>query len=131
MRAKSIALCCVAVFVWLMAYPAWAAGSNDPEGVVQLYFTALKEGDIAGIKNVVSESFYSKRKVLLDQNRGYADFLRKIYSNADINIINVDISDDRAYVRVEQSSDGNNRNETVLELVKDDVGSWKIDQEQY
>ena len=131
MKAKSIAIYCAAVFVWLIAYPAWAVDSKAPEGVVQLYFSALKQGDIAGIKNVVSESFYTRSKVLLEQNTSYADFLRKLYKNTEIHIIDVDVGDDQALVHVEQVGDGDNRNESVLVLVKDHGGDWKIDHEQY
>ena len=131
MKTKSIALSCATIFIWFIACPVWAADSNDPADIVQLYFSALKEGDIAGIKNVVSESFYSKSKVLLEQNTSYADFLRKSYNNTEIHIIDIDISDGQAFVRVEQISDGNKRNETVLVLVTNDEGVWKIDQEQY
>lgn len=131
MNAKWITLSCAAAFICLLNLPIWAAGGDGPEDTVYLYFSALKEGDIAELRNTVTESFYNKRKVLLERNSRYGDFLIKMYKDVQISIEDIDINDGRAHVSVEQIRAGSDRSEIVLILKKINGWDWRVDQEQY
>ena len=50
--------------------------------VLQPFFTALKNGDVNTIKDYLSKDSFSSYQVLLEKNKGYADFLRKYYKGA-------------------------------------------------
>lgn len=131
MKAKWITLNCAAALFSLLMQPAWAAGGYGPEDVVDQYFSALKEGNITSLKETMSDSFYNKRKILLERNASYADFLVENYRDVQINVLNVDIGDDKAHVTVEKFRAGDDREEIVLILVKIDDWTWKIDREKY
>jgi len=131
MKAKwMISICVVALFN-LGMMSAWAAGGDAPEVVVQSYFSALKEGDIASLKDSMSDSFYNKRKALLERNAGYADFLREKYRDVEINVLDINTGNDKSYVTVEMVRAGGEDENIILVLIKIDEWTWKIDREKY
>ena len=121
----------VAALCSLFMLTALAAGGYGPEDVVRQYFSALKEGDIPGLKSVMSQAYYTKRKTLLERNAGYSDFLVENYRDVEIAVLDVNIADDKAYVTVEKVHAMDGREEIVMILVKTDDWAWKIDRERY
>ena len=130
MNTKSTVSGLAAVVLCISMLAARAAGSGGPEAVVELYFTALREGDIAGLTSTLSESFYNKRKVLLEHNPRYAGFLREMYRDVTVNIGDIETTDSQAEVTVQLIRSGNDPEELVLILKQADDGTWKIDGEQ-
>jgi len=55
-------------------------------GIVYPYFEALIDGDINAIKRYISSDMYTRYKRLLEQNRGYPEFLRNYYQGAKFRI---------------------------------------------
>jgi hypothetical protein len=94
MNVKWITINCAAALCSLFMLTALAAGGYGPEDVVHQYFSALKEGDIPGLKSVMSDAYYTKRKTLLERNAGYADFLVENYRDVQIAVLDVNIADD-------------------------------------
>lgn len=131
MKVKWITINCAAALCSLFMLTALAAGGYGPEDVVRQYFSALKEGDIPSLRAVMSDSYYTKRKTLLERNAGYADFLVENYRDVEVTVLDVNIADDKAYVTVEKAHAVNGREEIVLILVKTDDWTWKIDRERY
>jgi len=131
MKHKWIISICVAALLNLGVPSTWAAGGDAPEVVVQYYFSALQEGDIARLKDSMSESFYNKRKALLERNDGYADFLREHYRDVEINMLDINTDNDKAYVTVEMVRAGGEQEKIILVLIKIDEWTWKIDREKY
>jgi len=131
MKRKWITLNCAAALCSLFMLNAWAAGGYGPVDVVRQYFSALKEGDIPGLKSVMSDAYYTKRKTLLERNAGYSDFLVENYRDVEIAVLDVNIADDKAYVTVEKVHAMDGREEIVMILVKTDDWAWKIDRERY
>jgi hypothetical protein len=105
-----------------------AAGSEKPEDTVIQFFEASKNGDTETIKQLIAGSFYNQRKVLLEENADYPDFLRKYYEGTEIQI-NKTIMKKGGMVGVVgikiQFPDGN-LDTTKLLLKKDAGGVWKI-----
>jgi hypothetical protein len=131
MNVKWITINCAAALCSLFMLTALAAGGYGPEDVVHQYFSALKEGDIPGLKSVMSDAYYTKRKTLLERNAGYADFLVENYRDVQIAVLDVNIADDKAYVTVEKVHAADGREEIVMILIKTDDWAWKIDRERY
>jgi hypothetical protein len=56
------------------------------EETLRPYFAALKNGDVASIKQRIAGKMIKRYRVLLDQNKSYPDFLRKYYHNVEFKI---------------------------------------------
>jgi len=131
MNVKWITINFAAALCSLFMLTAWAAGGYGPEDVVHQYFSALKQGDIPSLKAVMSDSYYTKRKTLMERNAGYSDFLVENYRDVEVAVLDVNIANDKAYVTVEKVYAGNGREEIVMILLKTDDWTWKIDRERY
>jgi hypothetical protein len=57
--------------------------------VLNNLFDALRTGDISTLKRLFVGEMYEKRKKLLEQNEGYAQFLRDYYRGAVFEINNI------------------------------------------
>lgn len=71
--------------LFLFTLPA-ANAAQGPRDVAVVYFNAMQNGDVVTLKSCMSGRLYEKRKILLEQNAGYPEFLRKYYAGADIQI---------------------------------------------
>ena len=120
---KTILYILLAVF--LVSFSSIAANALEPNDTVLSYFQALKNGDIETIKDLITGEMYKKRKVLLEQNENYSEFLIKAYQEAEFQIIDTTIKDNDAVITVEVNFP-DRQNEFVLFLIKDDLGNWKI-----
>ena len=65
----------------LAVVPAYADDIKILE-TVELYTQALKLGDIEELKNLLGGSLYEKRRVLLEDNTEYSDWLKQYYATA-------------------------------------------------
>lgn len=101
------------------------AKALEPNDTVVRYSQALKQGDIKTIKDSITGEMYKKRKVLLEQNEYYSEFLIKAYQEAEFQIIDTTIKDNDAVITVEVNFP-DRQNKFVLFLIKDDLGNWKI-----
>ena len=119
---------CILLAVFIVSFGTIEARALGPDDTALSYFQALKNGDIATIKSSITGEMYQKRKVLLEQNKTYSDYLENIYQDADFQIKETAIQDNTAEVTVEVNSPGR-QNEFVLFLKKDDLGNWKISKE--
>lgn len=60
------------------------AQAENPREMVNIYFQAVKNGDIQTMKRYMGENFYKKRKVLIENNKNYPEFLKNYYERGEI-----------------------------------------------
>lgn len=111
--------------ILIVSFIRVAAYASTPNDTVLLYFQALKNGDIGTIKELITGELYEKRKVLLEQNENYSEFLKKNYQYAEFEITGTTINDNGAQINVEVNTPDGKRPFTLL-LKIDDQGTWKI-----
>ena len=104
------------------------ANAMEPNDIVLSYLQALKHGDIAAIKDSIAGKLYKKRKVLLEQNENYSEFLKKFYQDAEFQISKTTAKDDKVFISVDVDFSGKKTNFTLL-LLKNAAGNWKIYEE--
>ena len=120
---KTILYILLAVF--LVSFSSITAHALEPNETVLSYFQALKNGDIETIKDLITGEMYEKRKVLLEQNENYSEFLKKVYQGAEFRINKTTEIDNDVLVNVEVDSP-NGKKDLNLLLKKDMEGNWKI-----
>jgi hypothetical protein len=121
------------VALFIGGHSLLAAEAAEPSDTVIQFFEASKNGDTETIKQLISGSFYNQRKVLLEENKGYPNFLRTYYQGAELQINNVVLEKDGTVgvVDIKIKFPGENV-ETIKLLLKKDVGgTWKIVGEIY
>ena len=69
-------------------YPA-KIYATEPQAVVIAYFKAMKNGDVEAMKSHMAGKLYQKRKVLLEKNKKYPEFLIGFYEGAKLEVIEV------------------------------------------
>ena len=106
------------------------AGAVDrgPADTVRQFYLASQNGNVSEMQQLIAGTFYNRRKVLLEENSEYPDFLRSHYLDTRVTVDKV-ITDDINAVAVVTASisypDGN-RESHELVLRQDDTGNWKI-----
>ena len=120
---KTIVYILLAVF--LVSFSSITAHALEPNETVLSYFQALKNGDIETVKGLITGEMYNKRKVLLEQNENYSEFLKKVYQEAEFRINETNEIDNDVLVNVEVNT-LNGKTEFNLLLKKDMDGNWKI-----
>ena len=125
MKKYTISLGCIftGLFLIFNVVSIEAAGPNE---IVTKYFQALQEGNVRVVKNLISGNLYNKRRVLLEENQAYGDFLKEIYMDAHIQIIDVIEKDKIANVTVEIEFHDGNRSLATLLLKQDKSQNWKV-----
>jgi ABC-type transporter MlaC component len=116
---------CILSAVLIVSFGAIKARASTPSDAVLSYFQALKNGDVETIKASITGDMYKKRKVLLEQNKNYPEFLKNVYKGAQFRIKDVSIKDNDAVVSVEVIFP-DRKTQFILYLIKDDLGNWKI-----
>jgi hypothetical protein len=116
---------CILSAVLIVSFGAIKARASTPNDAVLSYFQALKNGDVETIKASITGDMYKKRKVLLEQNKNYPEFLKNVYKGAQFRIKDVSIKDNDAVVSVEVIFP-DRKTQFILYLIKDDLGNWKI-----
>jgi hypothetical protein len=102
-----------------------AHAAQDPRDVVAAYFQAMKNGDIVAMKSYIGGKLYNKRKILLEQNVNYPDFLRKYYADGDIQV--GEAQDGVVKVLVQFPDGSIHTYQLVVEQAPD--GDWRITDE--
>lgn len=108
------------------------SGEAGPVEIVQKFYQASAEGDVQTMKIYATGPFYERRKMLIEQNQGYADFLRDHYSGVMTEIVSADIEDivGKAAIVVKITYRDGSNFDTTLFLKKDNNGMWKINDER-
>ena len=109
----------------MIGFSSLTANALEPNDTVISYFQALKAGDVKSIKNLITGELFDKRKVLLEQNENYPEFLKRHYQGAEFQIKAASIKDNNAQINVEVNFPDGIR-PFVLFLIRDDAGNWKI-----
>ena len=111
--------------ILIASFISVAAYASTPNDTVLLYFQSLKNGDVITIKDLITGKLYEKRKVLLEQNENYSEFLKNLYQYAEFEITETIVKDSDAQINVQVNSPDGKR-PFILFLKKDDEGNWKI-----
>ena len=104
------------------------AEQNGPADTVLQFFDASRNGDVAQMRELVSGSYYYRRKAVLENNDQYPAFLRDHFHGSTTNIeeSNIDRKNQIAAVTVITHFPNQSINTSRLVLKKDSSGSWKI-----
>ena len=116
-------------FILLAVVPAYADDTKIL-GTVELYTQALKAGDVEEIKRLLGGRLYEKRRVLLEENTEYSDWLKQYYAGASFSFPTGVTSSDQypgKLVNV-QIQRGNGETVTTNLLMQSPTGSdkWEI-----
>jgi hypothetical protein len=114
-----------------LGFNSLAADVLKPNAVVLNYFQALKQGDIETIKKYIMGEFYNKKKILLEENNKYPEFLRRHYKNVTVRIIDTNIEDREATVVVGIRFPNGKENYLEMNLKQTSQNSWKIFREKF
>jgi hypothetical protein len=68
--------------------------------IVFPFFTALKNGDVSSIKQYIAGDMYESRRILLEQNTEYPEFLRKYYQGVEFYVDNAQGSGDYVLIQI-------------------------------
>lgn len=100
---------------------------NLGDTVIQ-YFEASKNGDSETIKKLIGGSFYNQRKVLLEENKDYPDFLRNYYRGAEFQLGDTIMKKGGTVgvVNIRIQFPNGNVDQAKLLLMKDASGTWKV-----
>ena len=107
------------------------AGEVGPEVTVQNFYQASADGDVETMKTLITGPFFKRRQRLIEENQGYADFLKDYYFGVDTEIVSADVegSTGKAVIVVSQTFQDGSRINTTLLLKKENDGGWKINDE--
>ena len=82
------------------------------------FFTALKNGNLDIIRNHIDGEIYENKKVLLEKNKYYGQFLRKFYRDVEFKVVNVIKEDDGIIVMVKMHRIDGEESTISVKLVK-------------
>jgi hypothetical protein len=116
------------IVVLIMSFGSFDANALEPNDIVLSYLQALKDGNIEAIKDSIAGELYKKRKVILEQNENYSEFLKKFYQDAEFQLTKTTTKDDKVFISVDVDFSGRKSNFTFL-LLKNTSGNWKIYEE--
>jgi len=115
-----------------------ASDNHDLESILNAsvypFFMALKEGDVSSIKQLIAGEMYESKKVLLEKNKEYPEFLKNYYQGIEFYVENATQSGNYIIVDFLIEFPGGNRNfaRLYLEQTKIDTseshegGIWRI-----
>ena len=115
----------IIIAVLIVSISSFDVNALEPNDTVLRYFNALKNGDIETIKDSITGELYKKRKVILEQNKSYSEFLQKIYQGAEFYIKETTIENNDVLVKVEVKFLSGESNFTLY-LNENAEGNWKI-----
>lgn len=124
---KTLLLCIVMLWGSALLNPV-ILHAEEPFDTVKGYTNALKSGDTTRLRSYIGGHLYKKRKVLLEQNVSYPEFLRNLYERAEFQISEtvMDLGQRGQAVKVHiEFPDGNSFVSTMI-VEEESSGSWKI-----
>ncbi len=93
-RIWAVVLCCLMLTAGAPLAqekaPHDAADVADGTAILISYFEALKSGDVAALKDLLSADAYAEYKALIESNAEYPAFLRNYYRGLDYRIDTVE-----------------------------------------
>lgn len=129
-RSKlSAAALCLALGATLLPQ-AMAAGSGDPEQLVDSYLVALANGDVAAILASIDGRMKNKNKALELSPDTYAEFLRNHYQGVQTTVEGISPQADKLRARVRFDYPTSDSSVIVFILSEQD-GQWKITNEEF
>lgn len=104
------------------------SAQSGPANTVLEFFNASRNGDVEQMRELVSGSYYNRRKAVLENNDSYPVFLMDHFRDSTTNIeeSNIDKKDQIAVITVTTHFPNQSLNTSRLILKKDSNGSWKI-----
>jgi len=128
-RSSILFLLCVAV-TFSFQHTGLAAEAG-PVDTVQSFYQASADGDVETMKALITGPFYKRRQKLLEDNQGYADFLKGYYFRVNSEIVSTDMEEStgKAVIVVSQTFQDGSRINTTLYLIEGNDGTWKINDE--
>lgn len=115
----------IVISVLMVSFSPIEANALDANDTVLRYLGALRNGNIETIKDSITGEMYNNSKVLLEQNKSYSVFLKKIYRDAKFQIRDTTVNNNEAIVKVESKfPDG--KTIFIFYLNKNGEGDWKI-----
>jgi len=116
-----------AVGAFALAVPRGASAAEPFDTVVR-YTEALRTGDTVGVQSQLGGRLYEKKKLLLEENDEYPDFLRRFYQGAEFSVSSElnDLGPRGLGVDFAVHFPGGNSSEYTAIVEQGDDGSWKI-----
>ncbi len=104
------------------------AEQNGPDNTVLQFYNATRNGDVEQMRELISGSYYNKRKAVLENNDSYPAFLIDNFQGSTTNIeaSNIDDKNQVAVVTVTTRFPDQSISTSRLVLKKDGNGAWKI-----
>jgi len=114
------------------------ADNHDLERILDAsvypFFKALKEGDVSSIKQLIAGEMYDSKRLLLEKNKDYPEFLKNYYQGIEFYVENTTQNGNYIIVDFLIEFPGGNQNlaRLYLEQTKIDaggsneVGIWRI-----
>jgi ABC-type transporter MlaC component len=101
---------------------------NGPDNTVLQFFNASRNGDVEQMRELISGSFYNRRKAVLENNDTYPAFLVDHFRGTTTNIekSTIDHKNQVAVITVTTHFPDQSINTSTLVLKKDGNGAWKI-----
>ena len=131
MRSKFaiFAISIIAVFSSLL-HAEETTDNHDLESILNAsvypFFVALKEGDVSSIKQLIAGEMYESKKVLLEKNEEYPEFLKNYYQGIEFYVENATQSGNYIIVDFLIEFPGGNRNFARLYLEQTTILSESI-----
>lgn len=123
-RIIVITLCLLSWVTFVMP-----ARAQDPvTSAVQSYFSALRDGDVNTLRQLVGGPYYQQIKVLLEQNTEYPAFLQNRYAQVQFFIDDVVTQSNGTVVKARYEFGPNDIQHKLLIMQPDKNGVWKVTQ---
>jgi hypothetical protein len=119
MKKQYIPVIFLLLLGWFYPVMVYAA---EPQVLVKAYFKALKNGDVQALKSYMGGKLYQKRKVLLEKNRDYPQFLIDFYKGAELEA--VEVQDGIVHIKIRFPNGSLKQHNLVLQ--QNSYGNWII-----
>ena len=125
---KYISYILLSMFLVLSLSHVEHAQAEQPAETILLYFESVRKGDVDRIKSFLGGNLFNKRKVLLEKNKKYPDFLRNRFGEAKFTVEGLpkNLTDTTKSVLVRISFDDGSSISTNLVVQQTTAGDWKI-----
>lgn len=107
----------ILIAFWVLSCPlVYATNQAQVSIMLAPFFNALKSGNLPVIKEVISGELSQEKRILLEKNKGYSNFLKKYYRGAEFKIVNTEELDGKLAVDVEVLFPDGSTNTTTIFL---------------
>lgn len=117
------------LLLFTLNHPAMSEEKSLPPGLLtdvenktlRPFFNALKNGNVEIIKRYITGEMYEESRILLEENKGYSEFLRERYKDAVFSVKRGVSSDRHLMVDIEVEFPGRGKQISQLRLEE----SWQ------